>query len=152
RPVKPTGYEERAVELDVLLDVVPLTFWERYGTWIEIGAGALLLLFLLLGFILPARFARRTILHYRDVRDPDLPREATYPLGVRARPGFYRGARQLVGPTGPVKTGGLVELRPLGGAIVARPLGSGKVVELPREDDSGLGLTGEPRDVAMTRG
>ncbi|MEJ7729006.1 MAG: hypothetical protein WKG00_07320 [Polyangiaceae bacterium] len=36
------------------------------------------------------------MLHHRDERDPDLPREASYPLAVRARPGFCRGARQLI--------------------------------------------------------
>jgi Mg-chelatase subunit ChlD len=151
RPAKPKGYEERAIEVDVVVDVVPLTFWERYGFWVKAGAGALALLILLLGFLLPARFKKGTVLHYKDVRDPDLPREASYPLAVRAKPGFYRGARQLVGPTGPVKTGGIVELRPTAGAaVLARPLqGGARVRELPREDQSGMGLTGEPRPITL---
>jgi hypothetical protein len=153
RPAKPKGYEERAIEVDVVVDVVPLTFWERYGFWVKVGAGALALLILLLGFLLPARFKKGTVLHYKDVRDPDLPREASYPLAVRAKPGFYRGARQLVGPTGPVKTGGLVELRPTAGAaVLARPLqGGARVRELPREDQSGMGLTGEPRPITLAK-
>jgi hypothetical protein len=105
-------------------------------------------LILLLGYALPARFDRRAMLHYKDVRDPDLPREATYPLGVKAKAGFYRGARLLVSPTGPVRAGGVVELRPAAGrGVSARPLGGRAANELPR-DDSG----GEPRKVALKDG
>lgn len=137
QPVKPRGWEERAIEVAVELDVEPLSFWERYGFWIEVGAGALSFLVLLVGFVAPARFRKGTVLVYEDVRDRDLPREATYPLAARAKAGFYRGARQRVGPTGPVKTGGVVELSPGGGGgLVARPLVSGKVLELPRKDDA----------------
>lgn len=154
RPDKPAGYEERAIQVEVQVEVVPLTFWERYGFWIQVGAGVLVLLLLVLGFALPAAFAKGTVLHYRDERDADLPREASYPLAVRARPGFYRAARQLVGPTGPVKAGGVVELRPgPGGAPQARLLSGGRVVELPPEDDSsGLMLasgSSEPREVRL---
>jgi hypothetical protein len=114
----------------------------------KLGAGGLVLLILVLGYALPARFDRRAVLHYRDVRDPDLPREATYPLGVKARAGFYRGARLLVGPTGPVRAGGVVELRPAPGrGVTARPLGGRPAKELPR-DESG----GEPRPVVLKEG
>ena len=154
-PTKPRGYADRALTLDVALEVVPLTFWERYGFKIEVGAGILVFLFVLFGVLSPARFKRTLILHYKDVRDPDLPREATYPIGVKAKAGFYRGAKLLLAATGPVRAGGVAELRPApGGGVTARPLGGQKVLELPREDTSGLGLgpTGEPRDVPLTRG
>ena len=153
RPVKPKGYEGRAIELDVQLVVVPLTFWERYHRWIELGGGGLLLLILVMGYALPSRFDRRSVLHYRDARDPDLPREASYPLGVKAKAGFYRGARLLVAPTGPVRAGGVVELRPgPGGGVTARPLGGRAARELPREDPGGLAPAGEPRPVILKDG
>ena len=135
------------------LERYPLTFWERYGFWIEVGAGALLFLLLLLGFVTPARFRKGSVLYYEDARDPDLPREASYPLAAKAKAGFYRGARLLVGPSGPVKTGGLVELRAgPGGAVLARPISPGaKVREVPKPDEGGF-TVGEPRDVPLVKG
>jgi hypothetical protein len=106
-----------------------------------------------LGFALPPRFDRRLTLHYEDRRDPDLPRKATYPLGVKAKAGFYRGARLLAGATGPVRTGGVVELRPASGrGVSARPLGGKAARELPREDAGGLGPAPEPRPVTLKDG
>ena len=51
-PVKPRGYGDRAITIDVTVDVVPLTFWERYGFKIEVGAAVVLFLFILLGVVL----------------------------------------------------------------------------------------------------
>ncbi|MEZ4309467.1 MAG: vWA domain-containing protein [Polyangiaceae bacterium] len=151
RPEEPRGFDSRVIEVDVTVDVVPLTFWERYGFWIKVGAGAALFLFILLGVALPRRFKRTLVLVYEDVRDPDLPREATYPLGVKAKAGFYRSARLLVAATGPVRRGGAVELSPApGGGVVARPLSGQKILELPRKDTSGL--ASEPREMSLTRG
>lgn len=155
RPNKPRGYEDRAIALPVRVEVVPLTFWERYGSWIKIGLGVFLFLFLLLGVVLPARFKRSLVLGYRDARDPDLPREGTYPLGVKAKAGFYRGARLLLGATGPVRAGGVIELSPSpGGGVTGKPLGGRQIKELPREDTTGFGPipAGEPRDVPLTKG
>jgi hypothetical protein len=152
-PVKPRGYGDRAIFIDVTVDVVPLTFWERYGFWIEVGSGVLVFLILLMGFLLPARFKRSLMLHYKDVRDPDLPREASYPLGVKAKAGFYRGAKLFCAATGPVRVGGVIELTPApGGGVIGRPLGGRQIKELPREDTSGLGVTGDPRDVPLVKG
>ena len=108
---------------------------------------------MLLGIVVPARFKRSLVLHYKDVRDPDLPRESSYPLGVKAKAGFYRKARLLLAATGPVRAGGVIELSPApGGGVIAKPLGGRKIQELPREDTSGLGMTGEPRDVPLVKG
>jgi hypothetical protein len=153
RPTRPRGYEDRAIDADVTIDVVPLTFWERYGFWIKVGSGIVLFLFLLAGMVLPGRFKRALILHYKDVRDPDLAREATYPLGVKAKAGFYRGAKLLLAATGPVRAGGVITLSPApGGGVIARPLGGRRVKELPREDASGMGLSGEAREVPLVKG
>jgi hypothetical protein len=163
RPVKPTGYEDRATAVTLSITIVPLTFWERYGFWVKVGSGVLLGLFLLIGIFGPARFRKGTMLHYKDVRDPDLPREGTYPLAAKAKARFYRGARAMIGPTGPVRAGGVVELRAgPGGGVVARPLGGRKARELPREDESGgamggmgmggTGDGGEGREVALKDG
>jgi Mg-chelatase subunit ChlD len=152
-PTNPRGFEGRAIQIPVTVDVVPLTFWERYGAKIEIGTGVLVLLFLLFGIALPPRFKRSLVLHYKDVRDPEMPRESSYPIGVKARAGFYRGAKLLVAATGPVRAGGVLLLRPApGGGVVARPLGGQKVLELPREDTTGMGATSEPREVPLTNG
>ncbi|MBK8256077.1 MAG: VWA domain-containing protein [Polyangiaceae bacterium] len=151
KPTEPTGFENRAIDVDLTVDVVPLTFWERYGFWIKVGVGIFLFFFILIGIAGPARFRRNMMLHYEDRRDPDLPREATYPLGVKATPGFYRGAKLFVAATGPVKKGGVVELTPApGGGVFARILGSQKALELPRPD--AMGMAGEPRDVPIVKG
>jgi hypothetical protein len=153
RPVEPRGFEGRAVEIDVTVDVVPLTFWERYGPWVKVGAGVSLFLFLLLGIVAPARFKRSLMLHYRDMRDPALPRESAYPAGVKVKARFYRSARLLLSATGPVRAGGVIELSPApGGGVIARPLAGRSIKELPREDTSGLGMTGEGRDVPLVKG
>jgi hypothetical protein len=153
RPVEPRGFEARAIEVEVTVTVVALTFWERYGFWIRVGAGTALFLFVLLGIVVPARFKRSLVLHYKDVRDPDLPRESSYPLGVKAKAGFYRSARLLLAATGPVRAGGVIELSPApGGGVLAKPLGGHVIKQLPREDTSGLGMTGEARDVPLVKG
>ena len=153
RPIKPRGYEDRAIELPVTLEVVPLTFWERYGRWIKVGLGVFLFLVVLIGLVLPARFKRSLVLGYKDVRDPDLPREGTYPIGVKAKAGFYRGAKLLLAATGPVRSGAVIELTPSpGGGVTGKPLGGRQIKELPREDTSGFGAMGEPRDVPLTKG
>lgn len=149
-PRKPAGFEDREVTVTIPTTVVPLSFWERYGRKIEIGLGIFASLFLFLGLLIPARFRRSAILHYEDRRDPDMPREAKFPLGAKARAGFYRAAKVMVGPAGPVRKGGLVELRAApGGAIMAQPLGGRKAKELPREG----GFEGaEAREVKLNKG
>jgi Mg-chelatase subunit ChlD len=139
-PVAPAGFEDRAVTAELVVEVVPLTFWERHGRKVLAGAGILLFLLLAFGIFGPARFPRRAILYYMDLREPDLERRSSYPIGTRARRGFYRGASVRVGPTGPVKRGGAVLLTALsGGAVSARPLVSGaKVHRAPREDEDAL--------------
>ena len=153
RPTEPRGFEGRAIDVDVTVTVIPLSFWERYGSWIEIGSAAALFLFVLLGILIPARFKRSLVLHYKDVRDPDLPRQSAYPLGVKAKAGFYRSARLALAATGPVRAGGVIELSPApGGGVTAKPLAGRQIKELPREDTSGLGMTGDPRDVPLVNG
>lgn len=155
-PRKPKGYEGRAVPVSITATIIPLTFWERYGFWIKVGAGSLTALLLLIGIVTPARFRKGTVLHYKDSRDPDLPREATYPLAARAKAGFYRSARILMAPTGPVRTGGIVELSAgPGGGVLVRPLGGRKAREVPRDDESGMGATGMAgggREVPLKKG
>jgi hypothetical protein len=120
---------------------------------VKVGAGVSLFLFLLLGIVAPARFKRSLMLHYRDMRDPALPRESAYPAGVKVKARFYRSARLLLSATGPVRAGGVIELSPApGGGVIARPLDSRSIKELPREDTSGLGMTGEGRDVPLVKG
>lgn len=153
QPKKPTGYEDRRIEVDVEVNVVPLTFWERYGFWIEVGAGVLVFLILLFGFVAPARFRKGSVLHYKDGRDADLPREGSYPLAAKAKAGFYRGARLLVGPGGPVRSGGVIELRAgPGGGVIVRPLGGARVHELPRESEGGASSYGDKRQVSLVKG
>lgn len=154
RPVKPTGYEDRAAPVKLSITVVPLTFWERYGAWVKVGAGALLGLFLLIGLIAPARFRKGSVLHYKDNRDPDLPREGSYPLAAKAKAGFYKRARVMVAASGPVRMGGVVEIfaGPGGGAL-AKPLGGRKARELPRDEyEGGMGAGGEGREVPLKDG
>src|SRR5690606_1204450 len=103
---------------------------------VAIGLAAL---FVLLGVALPARFPKRAILHYADVRDLDMIRRSSYPLGTRARRGFYRAARVAVGVSGPVKKGGLVSLRARPGcggeAVLASPGAAVLRTPIPGEDD-----------------
>ncbi|HRI67610.1 MAG TPA: VWA domain-containing protein [Polyangium sp.] len=149
-PQKPAGFEDRAVSVTIAVTVVPLSFWERYGRKVEIGLIALFTVFLLFGIVLPARFRRTAMLHYEDRRDPDLPREGKFPLGVKARAGLYRSAKMMLGPAGPVQRAGMVELRAgPGGGVLAQPLGGRKAKELPR-DASIEGA--EPRDVKLVKG
>ena len=52
-----------------------------------------------------------------------------------------------------MRAGGVVELSPApGGGVRARPLAGRKVLELPREDSSGMGLAGEAREVPLVKG
>jgi hypothetical protein len=97
-PRKPSGFEDRAVSLTIPVTIVPLSFWERYGRNIQIGVTALVGILLLLGLVIPSRFRRSAILHYEDRRDPDMPREAKFPLGAKARAGFYRSAKNHARP------------------------------------------------------
>ncbi|MDC3959502.1 vWA domain-containing protein [Polyangium jinanense] len=145
-PKKPQGFEDRAVSVRVPVTIVPLTFWERHGRNIQIFLVAFFTFFLVIGLMLPARFRRTAILHYEDRRDPDLPRQAKFPLGAKARAGLYRSARVTIGPMGPVPRGGVVELRAgPGGAVLARPAAGKRATELPRDDDFSAGEPREPR-------
>lgn len=149
-PNKPAGFEDRAVSVNIPVTVVPLSFWERHGRKIEIALGCLVSLILLFGIIIPARFRRTAILHYEDRRDPDMPREAKYPLGAKARAGLYRSAKIMLGPMGPVRKGGVVELHAgPGGAVFGVPVGGRNVKELPRE---GGFDAAEPRAVSLVKG
>lgn len=149
-PNKPAGFEDRAVSVNIPVNVVPLSFWERHGRKIQIALGVLVSLIVLLGLIIPARFRRSAILHYEDRRDPDMPREAKYPLGAKVRAGLYRSAKVLLGPTGPVRKGGIVELHAgPGGAVFGVPVGGRNVKELPRE---GGFDAAEPRPVSLVKG
>ena len=153
-PSKPKGYEDRAAGVVLSITVVPLTFWERYGFWVKVLSGSLLGLLLLIGIVAPARFRKGTVLYYKDTRDPDLPREGSYPLAAKARAGFYRGAKAMVGPTGPVRMGGVVELLAgPGGGVLARPLGGRKAREVPRDEEGvGSGSGSEGREVPLKNG
>jgi hypothetical protein len=149
-PHKPAGFEDRAVSVSIPVTVVPLSFWERYGRKIEIALIALLGFLILLGLAIPARFRRSAILHYADRRDPDMPREAKFPLGIKARAGLYRSAKIMLGPAGPVRRAGVVVLRAgAGGAVFAQALGGRTAKELPRDDGF---ETAEPRDVKLVKG
>lgn len=152
RPRAPAGFpgdlEDRAVTVPVTVAVEALTFWERHGRAIVYGSAGLALVLLLIGWLAPARFPKRAILYYKDVRDPDLARQSSYPLGVKVRPGLFRGARVRVGATGPVKRGGVVELRAASGrAVEATPLAAGATVRKApvREDEDDLGGLEEDR-------
>ena len=149
-PKKPQGFEDRAVTVRVPVTIVPLTFWERHGRNIQLFLAAFFAFFIVIGLMLPARFRRTALLHYEDRRDPDLPRQAKFPLGAKARAGLYRSARIAVGPMGPVQRGGVVELMAgPGGAVLARPLGGKRATELPRDDDFNAG---EPREPRLVKG
>jgi|GEM_PF-6543553 len=149
-PRKPSGFEDRAVSLTIPVTIVPLSFWERYGRNIQIGVTALVGILLLLGLVIPSRFRRSAILHYEDRRDPDMPREAKFPLGAKARAGFYRSAKIMLGPVGPVRKAGVVALRAgPGGAVFAQPFFGRKAKELPREGSVG---SSEPREPVLVKG
>lgn len=150
-PIEPKGYEARAQAVVLSLHVVPLSFWERYGFWIKVLSSTLIGLILLVGIFGPARFRKGTLLYYKDIRDPDLPREGSYPLSAKAKAGFYRGARVFVAASGPVRKGGALMLRAgPGGSVIAMPLENRRVLEVPREDDFG-GVSGEKRPVTLNK-
>ncbi|HLM74687.1 MAG TPA: vWA domain-containing protein [Polyangiaceae bacterium] len=153
-PSKPKGYEDRATSVVLSITIVPLTFWERYGFWVKVISGSLVGLLLLIGIAAPARFRKGTMLYYKDTRDPDLPREGSYPLAAKAKAGFYRGAKAMLGPTGPVRMGGVVELLAgPGGGVMAKPLGGRKAREVPRDEEGyGSSSSGEGREVALKNG
>jgi hypothetical protein len=140
---KLAGFEDRAVTATLEVTIQPLTFWERHGTKVLMGIGGLVLLLLLGGVLSPAKFPRRAMLHYQDVRDPDLERKSSYPLGTKAKRGFYRPARVHVGPSGPVKKGGTVVVTALAGnRVQARPLSpSARVQRVPGPEMEGAGFT-----------
>lgn len=149
-PLAPTGFADRAISVPLTVQIVPLSFWELYGTWITRIAGGLLALILLLGFITPARFKKRTLLYYADIRDPELVRRSSYPLDKKAKRGFYRAARVALGPSGPVKKGGAVTLvAGSGGRIQAAPASASAVVfrvELPGVDEDESALVSDMAD------
>lgn len=159
-PITPAGFpgtlDDRALAVPVSIDVVPLTFWERYGRLVQYGAAALVAIVLLLGWLTPARFKKRAILYYKDVRDPELPRQSSYPVGVKAGAGFFRPARVHMGPSGPVKRGGVVVLEAAGGgAIEARPLSAGATVRkasIADDDDAFGGNDDERPRVPLRKG
>lgn len=138
-PLAPVGFAERAISVPVTVRVVPLSFWELYGTWIIRISGGLLALVVLIGLFAPAQFKKRSLLYYADIRDPELVRRSSYPLDKKARRGFYRAARVALGSSGPTRKGGVVILRAQsGGRILAVPASaSARVfrVELPGEDE-----------------
>ena len=150
-PMAPIGFADRAVTAPLSVKVIPLSFWERYGTWITRIAGGLLVLFVLIGIFSPARFKKRAILYYADIRDPELVRRSSYPLGNKAKRGFYKAASVALGPSGPVKKGGAVTLRAVaGGRIQGIPGTKGAVVyrvDLPApEDDDESALISDLED------
>jgi hypothetical protein len=119
-PQQPVGFEDRALTVTLPVTVIPLTFWERHGRMIKLGLIALFFVVFMLGLVLPARFRRTAILHYEDRRDPTLPRQAKFPLGAKARAGFYSSARVVIGPMGPVRRGGDIEIMAGPGGLCAR--------------------------------
>lgn len=135
---KQAGFEDRVVTAQLDLSVVPLSFWERHGRKVLVAGGGLVLLLLIIGMFSPAKFPRRAMLYYIDVRDPDLERRSSYPLGAKAARGFFRPARVNVGPSGPVKKAGTVVITALSGnRMEARPLaGSRRVLRAPGEDEA----------------
>lgn len=137
-PVSPEGFSERGLTVAVTIEVIPLTFWERYGTWVIRAAGALLAFIILLGFILPAKFKKRAILYYADIRDPELVRRSSYPLGTKSKRGFYRAASVPLGPSGPVKKGGAITLIASPGGRIQAALMS-KTATVFRVDVSSIG-------------
>ncbi len=149
-PTSPEGFAERAIDVELAVHVVPLSFWERYGKFVQYGAGGLVLLIILLGIVTPAKFKKRAILYYVDIRDPEMARRSSYPLGAKGKRGFFRAARIAVGPSGPVKKGGAVVLRARsGGAVEAVPASSSATVfraEIPTEDDDVGGDFASPGD------
>lgn len=136
-PVAPEGFADKQTTADATARVVALTFWEKHGTKVIIAAGAVAFLILLLGFVMPAKFKKRAIVYYLDNRDADMERQSSYPLGTKAKRGFYRPARIRLSPSGPVKKGGVVVLEAQkGGRVLARPSSSSaKVFRAPGEDD-----------------
>ncbi len=128
-PTSPAAFSDRGVTVPVTIEVIPLSFWERYGTWVLRGLGGVFALIVLLGFVLPARFNKRAILYCADVRDPELIRRSSYPLGTKAKRGFYRAASVRLGPSGPVKKGGAITLKAgPGGRIEASPASTSATV------------------------
>jgi hypothetical protein len=136
-PVSPDGFDDKKTTADAKVKVVALTFWEKHGTKVLIGAGAVVFLILLMGFISPASFKKRAIVYYVDNRDSDMERQSSYPLGSKAKRGFYRPARIRLSPSGPVKKGGVVLLEAQkGGRVLAMPSSSSaKVFRAPNEDE-----------------
>ena len=136
-PTSPSGFEDRAIEVTVAVNVIALSFWEKHGTRVIVASGALVFLILLAGFLSPAKFKKRTLVYYMDTRDEDLERQSSYPLGAKAKRGFYRPARIELGNSGPVKQSGIVKLEATkGGRIVAIPRKGAVVLRAPGEDDS----------------
>jgi hypothetical protein len=151
-PRAPSGFEDRAVTVRIPVAVVPLSFWERHGRNVMLGLTGLFTLFLVLGISLPARFRKTAVLHYEDLRDPELPRRASFPLGARVRPGFWRPARVMIAHAGPVRRGGVLELcAGPGGMVLGRTLGGKRARELSREDVE-MGPSSGPREVRLVKG
>ncbi len=150
-PVQPKGYEERAKEAVLSIRVTPLSFWERYGFWVKVSIGILIGLFLLIGIFGPARFRKGTMLYYKDIRDPELPREGSYALSAKAKAGFYRGARVWVSAAGPVRSKGALLLRAgPGGTVIGKPADNRKVLDVPQDSEAG-GFSGDKKPVALNK-
>ncbi len=136
-PTKPSGFEDRKIEVQVAVSIIALSFWEKHGTIVIIASGVLVFLILLAGFLSPAKFKKRTIIYYRDTRDQDLERQSSYPLGTKAKRGFYRPARIELSNSGPVKKSGIVKLEAAkGGRILAIPRKGAVALHAPGKDDT----------------
>ena len=80
-------------------EVEGLTFWQRWGKWILLTLGILLLIFIILGFVLPHRFNSSLALAFapeRDELDELSPQPVKQWRGVGI--GFYRDARACLHP------------------------------------------------------
>lgn len=153
-PEKPRGFTDRKITATVSATVTQLSFWGRYGRWFGIGAVALVALVLIGGVTTGSKFPKRSILYYKDVRDPELPRKSSYPLGVKIKKGFYKAATTQLGPTGPMKSGGVVILTASGGgSILAAPVSSSaKVWQVPDLEEDEFASEEDKRAVHLSNG
>lgn len=90
---------EQTVPLHLSWKVEGLSFWQRWGWLVLLILGALLLLLIILGLVLPHRFAGSFAVAYvpeRDELDEQTPQPVKQWRGVRS--GFYRDARAFLHP------------------------------------------------------